>query len=151
MNGPTPSRTPDTDEAAFRQWYATWAEKLRMDPNPDDPRHYYDFRAAHRAGVEPQPYVASSTPGSTWGSGQMMPDRAMERAPMHWTSEFKREGHPNEVVNGINTRTGESANQDTLEVLRSIQHQMSGGRPGPYPSLDELMNAAKSRRLQQER
>jgi hypothetical protein len=117
-----------------------------MDPNPDDPRHYYDYRAAYRAGAEPERYVASAT-----GSGQMMPDRAMERAPLHWTSEFKREGHPNEIVNGINTRTGEPEKQDTLETLRSIQHQMSGGKPGPYPSIEELMNAAKSQRRQRER
>jgi hypothetical protein len=149
MNGPTPQN--NADEAAFREWYANWADKLRMNPNPDDPRHYYDYRSAYRAGVEPQPYVASSTPGSTWGSGQMMPDRAMERAPMHWTSEFKREGHPNEIVNGVNTRTGEGVKQNDLEVLRTIQQQMSGGQPGPYPSLEELMNAAKARRLQQER
>ena len=81
----------------------------------------------------------------------MMPDRAMERAPMHWTSQFKREGHPNLVVNGVNTQTGEPAKQDTLEMLRSLQQQMSKGQAGPYPSLDELMNAAKSRRMQQER
>jgi hypothetical protein len=40
---------------------------------------------------------------------------------------------------------------DYLESLRKIQQQLSGGRPGPYPSLDELMNAAKAHRLQQER
>jgi len=122
-----------------------------MDPNPDDPRHFYDFRAAYMAGAEPQPSVASATPGSMWGSGQMMPDRAMERAPLHWTSEFKREGHPNEIVDGVNTRTGKPSKQDTLETLRAIQKQVSGGQPGPYPSFEELLNAAKARRLQQER
>jgi len=50
-----------------------------------------------------------------------------------------------------NMRTGETGKQDILETLRAIQHQVSGGQPGPYPSFEELMNAAKSQRRQQER
>ena len=69
-------------EARFQSWYATKAKKLGLDPNPDDPEHYYDYRAAFRAGVEPD-------------------------ATGHWPSEFKLEGHPRMVVDGINTKTGE--------------------------------------------
>jgi hypothetical protein len=47
--------------------------------------------------------------------------------------------------------TGQGVKQDDLEILRAVQQQMSGGQPGSYPSLDELMNMAKVHRLQQER
>jgi hypothetical protein len=52
--------------------------------NPDDPRHFYDWRAAYSAGATPDE------------SG-------------HWPSEFKREGHPRLIIDGIDTRTGEPA------------------------------------------
>lgn len=94
------------EEAQFQDWYRNWAQRLRLNPNPDDPRHFYDYRGAYQAGIEPSPWVGTTQPGSLWGLGQMMPDRAMERAPMHWSSQFKREGHPHEVVGGTNTRTG---------------------------------------------
>jgi hypothetical protein len=71
----------DDDETAFQEWYKTWARILGLSPDPDDPRHYYDWRAAFRAGAEP--------------------DKAG-----HWPSMFKKEGHPNLVVDDIDTRTG---------------------------------------------
>ena len=69
------------DEAEFQKWYATQVVPLGNDPNPDDYRHYYDWRAAYRAGAKP--------------------DRIG-----HWPSVHKREGHPNLIINGIDTRTG---------------------------------------------
>jgi hypothetical protein len=72
------------NETEFQDWYKNWASKLDLDPNPDDPRQQYDYRAAFRAGAEP-------TEESGW----------------HWPSEFKQEGHPNLIVEGRDTRTGE--------------------------------------------
>ena len=69
------------DEKAFRAWYADYAKRLRLNPNPDDPRHFYDYRAAYKAGAKPD-------------------------ASGHWPSKFKREGHPRLILNGIDTRTG---------------------------------------------
>lgn len=43
---------------------------------------FYDYDAAKKAGAKPD-------------------------ASGHWPSEFKKPGHPNEVVGGFNTRTGE--------------------------------------------
>lgn len=66
---------------SFDKWYEDRAKKLGLNPNPDDPRHFYDYRAAYDAGAEPD-------------------------STGHWPSEFKREGHPNMIVNGVNTKTG---------------------------------------------
>lgn len=73
-------------ESSFRSWYGGWSKQLGLNPDPDDPRHFYDYRAAHRAGARPN-------------------------AEGHWPSEFKRPGHPNLVVRGIDTRTGLPAAQ----------------------------------------
>lgn len=75
------------EEKTFRQWYDTKRELVKMitgfslDPNPDAPQHYYDYRNAYRAGAGPN-------------------------ASGHWPSRFKTEGHPRLIINGINTKTG---------------------------------------------
>jgi hypothetical protein len=74
--------TAGTDEEArFRSWYGEHAKRLGLDADPDSPLHYYDYRAAFHAGAAPD-------------------------ASGHWPSEFKREGHPNLIVDGRDTRTG---------------------------------------------
>jgi len=40
-------------EGLFMDWYAQKAGQYGLDPNPDDPRHYYDYRAAYLAGAGP--------------------------------------------------------------------------------------------------
>lgn len=69
------------DELKFRDWYSNIANQLKLNPNPDDPLHFYDYRAAYRNGAVPDE------------SG-------------HWPSEFKIEGHPRMVIDGVNTKTG---------------------------------------------
>jgi len=68
-------------EVAFQQWYKKYALKLGLNLNPDDPKHYYDYRAAFAAGAKPDK------------SG-------------HWPSEYKLPGHPRLILKGIDTRTG---------------------------------------------
>lgn len=70
------------NEAQFQQWYTAMARDHALNPNADDPSQYYDYRSAMMAGATPD-------------------------ATGHWPSQFKRAGHPNEVVGGFNTRTGE--------------------------------------------
>jgi hypothetical protein len=77
--------TPD-EEARFRRWYAAWATRLGIDPNPDHPAHQYDYRGAFKAGAEP---------GFDPDSGEL-----------HWPSQWKDEGHPTRFKNGIDTRGG---------------------------------------------
>lgn len=73
---------PEADESRFRAWYARHAKEQGLDPDPDAPEHFYDYRAAFRAGASPD-------------------------ETGHWPSEFKQEGHPRMVVDGVNTKTGE--------------------------------------------
>ena len=74
------------DEYWFQKWYREWADRTKINPNPDDPLHFYDYRAAYKAGAFP-----------TW-------DETLKE--YHWPSEFKLEGHPRIIVDGINTKTG---------------------------------------------
>ena len=61
------------DEKAFQDWYFEVARKFNLDPNPDDPRHHYDYRAAYSAGAYPD-------------------------ETGHWPSVYKSEDHPNRYV-----------------------------------------------------
>ena len=73
--------TPD-DEIKFLNWHQTWAKRTGTDPNPDDPRHFYDYRSAYRAGAVPQ----ISTEDNRY----------------HWDSRFKAQNHPNRFVRDEN-------------------------------------------------
>jgi hypothetical protein len=114
------------DEADFQRWYQKWAELLGLDPDPDAPEHYYDYRAAFRAGAMPD------TEG-------------------HWPSTFKREGHPNLVVDGIDTRTGNLAAKYFLKnpVVGGIDTQ-TGNVAADYflknAMLNEFQRAVKPER-----
>jgi hypothetical protein len=70
------------DDPGFRTWYAKHAQAQGLHPDPDDPTHQYDYRAAYRAGAAPD-------------------------ATGHWPSTFKLAGHPNLIVDGKDTRTGQ--------------------------------------------
>ena len=62
-------------EDEFLSWYSNIAEKSNLSPDPDDPRHYYDYRAAHEAGAG-------------------LDERK------HLPSEFKHDLHPNRYIIG---------------------------------------------------
>ena len=70
------------DTRDFPRWYAARAKRLGLDPNPDAPEHFYDYHAAFQAREEPD-------------------------SQGHWTSRFKKEGHPRMVIDGVNTKTGQ--------------------------------------------
>jgi hypothetical protein len=69
-------------EADFQKWYQSIAKVYHLAPNPDDPLHFYDYRAAFNAGV--------TGPGPQG----------------HWPSLYKREAHPNRFVAGEDTLMG---------------------------------------------
>ena len=75
------------DEGVFQEWYKMWSGRLDLNPDPDDPRHKYDYRAAYVAGAEPQPNF--------------------DDGKFHWPSQFKADDHPNRFVDGMDTKTGE--------------------------------------------
>ena len=70
---------PPDQETQFQEWYKGWAKKGGIDPNPDNPEHHYDYRAAFKAGATPTPY-------------------APDNNRLHWPSEFKDGDHPNRFV-----------------------------------------------------
>ena len=77
------------DEIRFRMWYDQKSRQLGLDPDPDSPQHFYDYRAAFKAGAD----------------AQVIPEDGLP----HWPSTFKKVGHPNLIVDGRDTRTGEPA------------------------------------------
>ena len=66
---------PTREDPEFMEWYSDIARKSDLNPNPDDPKHYYDYRAAHKAG-------ASLDEGK------------------HLPSQFKHDLHPNRYIVG---------------------------------------------------
>ena len=40
------------EDVEFSAWYSDIAERSNISPDPDDPRHYYDYRAAYEAGAD---------------------------------------------------------------------------------------------------
>ena len=108
-------------ESAFQDWYAKQAYENGLSPNPDDPEHQYDWRAAHNAGAE----------------GQLAED-----GYKHWPSEFKRPDHPNRFIDGIDTITGKP-------VVSGPQAWGAAPQQGPLPApadnsyIDYLTNLVK--------
>ena len=98
------------DEAKFQDWYRRYAQQLGLSLNPDDPEHYYDWRAAWQAGATP--------------------DRSG-----HWPSQFKAPGHPNRYVEGMDTITGmpdfrnvQGGKSNTIRDALLMQMNMSPGQ-----------------------
>ncbi len=79
-----PETAEKFDEGVFQEWYKMWAGRLSLNPDPDDPLHKYDYRAAYMAGAEPQPNF--------------------EDKKFHWPSQFKTDDHPNRFVDGMDTK-----------------------------------------------
>jgi GGDEF domain-containing protein len=77
------------DEGDFLDWYGERAQYFELDPDPDNPQHFYNYRAAFRAGAEPD-------------------------ETGHWPSKYKLEGHPNLIIDGIDTRTGEKPDWESF-------------------------------------
>lgn len=91
------------NEQEFRRWYRNHATSAGIDPDPDNPLHKYDYRAAYRAGYEPE----------------MGPDGLM-----HWPSEFKSDDHPNRFVGGMDTKYGKPAAQQQRTNPADMWEQM---------------------------
>ena len=75
-------RSIEQEEAEFQRWYSKKAKNLGLSPEPYDPKHHYDYKAAWRHGAKPN-------------------------KEKHWPSRFKKSTHPRLIINDINTKTGE--------------------------------------------
>lgn len=109
------------DEAAFQNWYRAWSTITGMNPNPDDPRHFYDMRAAFRSGAVPRI------------------DPTDQR--YHWPSQFKAPEHPNRFVGGMDTITGQpvpppTQSLDWASFLRQLATPREKSNPRVF-NLDE--------------
>ncbi len=87
----------EKEEESFQQVYKEVAAKLGLSSDPDDPKHYYDYRALYR------------------DTGKLEPDETG-----HFPSKYKKEGHPNLIVDGVNTKTGESESKETPPQLQDV-------------------------------
>lgn len=86
---------------SFDQWYANIARTNKLDPNPDDPRHHYDYRAYYEAirkgeAQEPVPWGNSVSPQERAEDLEQM--RTGKRAPfppgtLMMPDKFKTAGH----------------------------------------------------------
>ena len=63
------------EDVEFSHWYSNIAEKSNLSPNPNDPRHYYDYKAAYESGAK------------------------LDKRK-HLPSEFKHDLHPNRFIIG---------------------------------------------------
>jgi hypothetical protein len=93
-----PKSLSPLDEFAFQVWYADISRRAGLNPNPDDPRHMYDYREAWRHAARPD-------------------------LTGHWPSEYKTSGHPREYlpVQGsgvLNTKKNEMVNIPWAEILK---------------------------------
>lgn len=95
--------TPRSEEE-FQNWYKHYSDTLGLNQDPDAPEHYYDYRSAFLQGAEPN-------------------------EEGHWPSEFKLEGHPRMVVDGINTKTGEPVETPDIKntPVNKTQPESEGG------------------------
>lgn len=105
------------EEAAFLKWYEQWAKKTGISEDPDDPMHFYDYRAAYINGAKPE---IDKSDGK-----------------YHWPSEYKHDDHPNRFVDGIDTKKTSSP-KVTNAIAKSIE---DGLAPAREPSLFELAQA----------
>src|SRR3990167_7347307 len=79
---------PRDQEQEFQVWYSRWAAIAGLDPDPDNPLHKYDYRAAYLDRSQPQVGVDGL---------------------YHWPSAFKDDDHPNRFVDGVDTKTGQDS------------------------------------------
>jgi len=84
-----PPKEEKFNEVEFQKIYKEMATKKGLSLNPDDPLHYYDYRALYKE------------------TGKLEPDETG-----HFPSKYKLEGHPNMIVESINTKTGKPVEKE---------------------------------------
>ena len=102
------------EEQDFQAWFSGIASMYGYAPDPDDPLHFYDYRAAFRAGVRE-------------------PEIGQDGLP-HWPSAFKSDDNPNRVVGGFDTKTRQR--DESVPMARSVEELISlGWDEGPAAQL----------------
>ena len=78
------ARNPE--ESEFLQWYQDIANRMKLNPNPDEPKHFYNYREFYKAMQE--------------GKADLKYDA--QSGQMHFPSQFKTPGHPTFFAGGQN-------------------------------------------------
>lgn len=99
---PAADATATNGKQAFPDWFAAQAQKHGLNPDVDDPRHFYDWRKAWVAGAEPD-------------------------AHGRWPSKFRLAGHPDLIVDGVDTRTGKRASWKTMRESQNARQHIELG------------------------
>ena len=90
------------DDPGFSAWYAEVSNRSGVNPDPDDPRHYYDYRAAYEEGAE------------------LDEDR-------HLPSRFKHDLHPNRYIIGKDLEIYDSKYEKSAKlediIMQSFQRK----------------------------
>ena len=90
------------ENAGFSEWYSDIAERSNLSLDPEDPRHYYDYKAAYEAGAD-------------LDEGKHLPSR------------FKHDLHPNRFVIGKDLEIYDSKYDRKAEledmILQSFQRK----------------------------
>lgn len=68
----------EEEEVLFLEWFAYWGPKTGVNPDPDWPGHFYDWRGAFAAGISPSLYRKSRWQVERW----------------YWPDRFRMVGHP---------------------------------------------------------
>ena len=107
---------PATKEAEFQRQYAQVSMVNNLDPDPDDPMHFYDYRGLFKE----------------TGSLAVGPKG-------HFPSTFKLLGHPNLIVDGKDTRTGKAATPGLITKNQEAHDAAPRGARGEYiePSMSD--------------
>ena len=93
---------PEEEDPEFSRWYSNIAKRSNLSLDPDDPRHFYDYRAAYEAGAG-------------------LDERR------HLPSQFKHDLHPNRFIVGkdleiYDTKYEKSADLEDM-ILQSFQRK----------------------------
>ncbi len=114
----------DSQEQKFQTEFAKVAEANNININPDDPLHFYDYRALFEE------------------TGELKSTRK------HFPSKFKLLGHPNLIVDGKDTRTGEKATKSLIEANKKANETVTAGQQPDTSQLFELLSSNQKAALE---
>lgn len=90
------------EELQFQQWYQAYSRKANLDPDPDNPQHFYDYRGAWESGWRPT--EAEHGPSRDPVTGKMF---KLPGHPTMWKTEYMDrtgrdpdEQHPQGLLDG---------------------------------------------------
>lgn len=116
-------------EQRFKKWYGQLSAKLRIAPDPDDPLHYYDYRAFHR----------------DMEAGQVLPPDAPGG---HFPSTYKLPGHPRTYLTDANGRVFDTRSAQYLTGDQVPDEQLTASERSPdMPGFDPEKLTAMARLL----